>query len=146
MPHRILARWKMAPMLTLIGAAILLAAGIFTAIYQQNLYTAQKTREVTVQAQILAASVTAALDFNDQDAAQEYVNALKANPEVQAAGVYNTDGDLVANYVRPVTAPLPAKMRDNFVRVEADHVVVSVPVMREGARLGTVYVRSNIDT
>ena len=146
MPMRFLFRWKMAPTLTLVGAAILLAAGVATAFYQQNLYSAQKVREVTVQAQILAASVTAALDFNDNDAAQEYVNALKANPEVQGAGVYNGDGLLVASYVRPGWAPLSSNVRGSFARIEDNQVVISVPVTREGKVLGAVYVRSNIDT
>lgn len=145
MPN-ILARWKMAPTLTLVGAAILLSAGIATALYQENLYSAQKVREVTVQAQILAASVTAALDFNDNVAAQEYVNALKANPEMQAAGVYNADGLPVASYVREGRTRLPAKVRSPATSVEGNQLVVSVPVAHDGAVLGTVYVRSNIDT
>ncbi len=47
----------------LAGVAILLVAGFFVSAYQDRLFQAQRLREVTVQAQILAASVTAPVAF-----------------------------------------------------------------------------------
>ena len=53
---------------------------------------AQQQGDVGEQAQILAASVSAAITFDDARAAQEYVDALKVNPQLQAAGVYGREG------------------------------------------------------
>ncbi|MGQ0740991.1 MAG: ATP-binding protein [Alphaproteobacteria bacterium] len=143
---RRLHRWTMGPVLALAGAVLLLAAGVATAVYQNSLYTAQKTHEVTAQAQILAASVTAALDFNDTITAQEYVNALRANPEVRAAGVYNMDGIAVAAYVREGEPPLPKSVSAGGAMADGDSIIVTVPVVQNGALLGRVFVRSSTDT
>ena len=52
------------------------------------------------QAQILAASVTAAVVFDDHNAAQEYVDALRVNPELEGAGIYGARGQLIAGFAR----------------------------------------------
>ena len=44
---------------------LLLAAGIGVVVQYNRAYQGQKLQEITVQAEILAASVTAALDFGD---------------------------------------------------------------------------------
>ena len=46
---------------TLLAAVLLLTAGIGMARYEDDLYSTQQIRDVTEQAQILAASVTAAI-------------------------------------------------------------------------------------
>jgi hypothetical protein len=43
----------------LAAAAMLLAAGVLMAVYEENLYSAQQIKNVREQAQILAASVSA---------------------------------------------------------------------------------------
>ena len=79
---------------------------------------------MTEQAEILAASVTAAVSFDDADAAQEYVDALEANPELRAAGVDDAQGICLRNFpVAPASAasmaaalnpgdPLPRRRHD----------------------------------
>ena len=51
-----------------------------------------------MQARVLASTVTAALSFNDRQAAQEYVNAIRANPQIEAAAIYDSGGKLFAGY------------------------------------------------
>ena len=58
-------------------------------------------RETTAQAQILAATVTAALAFNDAKAAHEYVGALASNPDVEAAAVYDAAGARLCRILSP---------------------------------------------
>ena len=77
--------WSPSVIAALAAAAVLLAAGVLMAVYQEQLYSAQQVRAVREQAQILAGSVTAAVVFDDHNAAQEYVDALRVNPELQAA-------------------------------------------------------------
>ena len=67
----IVDRRKATPFAALAVAVILLVAGVGVAIYEDNLYRSQQIEQAAVQAQILAASVTAALVFNDDRAAQE---------------------------------------------------------------------------
>src|SRR5215471_11734135 len=82
----------------LLSAVLLVVAGVFVTLYEEQLYRNQQAQETRVQAQILAASVTAALAFNDRAAAQEYVDALQANTQVEAAGVYDAAGLRIAGF------------------------------------------------
>ena len=60
---------------------------------------AQRRGETEVQAQTLAATVPAALSFSDRQAAQEYLNAIRANPDIQQAAVIRaTNGRLFASW------------------------------------------------
>lgn len=65
----------------MLAALLLLGTGILMARYEDQLYSAQQLKNVTEQAQVLAASVTAAVVFDDRRAAQEYINAVRVNPE-----------------------------------------------------------------
>ena len=101
------SKWNWSPMVVgaLAAAAVLLAAGVLMAVYQEQLYSAQQAKSVREQAQILAASVTAAVVFADQKAAQEYVDATRVNPELQAAAVYGGDGHMIAGFTRDTRLP-----------------------------------------
>ena len=81
--------------------------------YEVYAYRDQKAQETTVLAEMLAASVTASLEFSDPKAAQEYLNALRANPDVVAAAIYAPDGTPFASYSRP-GAPAHAYTRDSL--------------------------------
>ena len=68
---RTLQQWNWPIINALAAAVVLLLAGIAMARYEDELYTTQQIRDVTEQAQILAASVTAAVSCGDGQAAQE---------------------------------------------------------------------------
>ena len=138
------ARWRPWPVAAIAGAAALLIAGVLMGLVSETSYRSQRLHEATVQANILAASLAAPLAFDDRQAAQEYVNALSANADLQAAGVYDETGKLTARFGRrgarpPATAP-PLELSYDHRRAE-----VVVPVVQGGARLGVVYLRSNAD-
>jgi signal transduction histidine kinase/ActR/RegA family two-component response regulator len=123
-------------------AFALVLAGLAVAAYNEDAFKAQATREAQVQADILAASVTAALAFDDENAAQEYLDALRANPEVEAAGLYNGGGALLAGYRRAPGQILPARSVHPASAYADGHIVVVAPVVQGGARLGSVYLRT----
>jgi signal transduction histidine kinase len=132
-------RWPNVPIAAGAMALLLLAIGLAVIFQNESAYREQKHRETTIQADILAASVTAALDFGDAATAREAVDALRVNPEIDAAGVYDRQGALFAGYDRrpgalPRTAGTP--------RSGADTVAALVPVMRGGERIGSVYLGS----
>jgi signal transduction histidine kinase len=128
--------WNPSVFVALIAAAILLAAGVLMAVYEEQLYSAQQIKSVREQAQILAASVTAAIVFDDRRAAQEYVDALTANPELEAGGVYDEKGRLLAGFSRDGVA-LP-RAGDGDTRFGAGFVEITVPANQNGARVGSV--------
>jgi signal transduction histidine kinase/CheY-like chemotaxis protein len=98
---------RIAPLAALVAALALLAAGFGLAVYIDRTYEAQRVDDLTAQARILAATETAALAFDDRQAAQEYLDALRANPEIVAAGLYGRSGTLFASYPRRPPSSLP---------------------------------------
>ncbi|HTT08655.1 MAG TPA: methyl-accepting chemotaxis protein, partial [Gammaproteobacteria bacterium] len=129
------------------GIALLLAGSIIVA-YESRIYREQKAREISVQAEIVAASVTASLVFNDSKATQQYLGALNANPEITAAGVYAVDGTLFASYSRPgaPSQPLPAK-RDvtPSQKFKHDELTISWPVKEGQNEVGSVLLRASVE-
>jgi signal transduction histidine kinase len=133
--------WNPPVIGALVMAAMLLAAGVLMAVYEEQLYSAQQVKNIREQGQILAASVTAAIVFDDRSAAQEYVEALAANPELQAAGVYDEAGRLLAGFSRE-GARLPALAQKEGVQSGPGFIDVTVPVLQKDSRVGTVILRA----
>jgi signal transduction histidine kinase len=125
----------------MIAAILLVVAGLAVAGYNESLFRAQATREAQVQANILAASLTAALAFDDAAAARQYLDALSANPEAEAAGLYSITGGLFAGYQRDASQTLPAQAPARTPLVADGQIVVAAPVVQAGVRLGSVYLR-----
>jgi signal transduction histidine kinase len=111
-------------------------AGLLASWYQDRVFRAQRVHELTVQAEILAASVTAALVFQDAKAVQEHVSALAINPEIESVDVYGSSGRLVGSFERN---------RDPSQLVSGDRPVIAVPVMHATERLGRVQIRATAD-
>lgn len=140
-----LLRKKINPSLALLSALALVLAGVLVTAYEEQLYRAQKIQEINAQGQILAASVAAALVFDDDKAAQEYVAAMRTNPELEAAGVYGNKGMRVAGFARSGSEPLPERAGASLSYVSNNRVYTVVIVNQDGARIGAVYLRANLD-
>jgi signal transduction histidine kinase len=132
----------MAPAAAIVGIVVmLLLAGFGTIALNEAAYRDIQAQETRVQAEILAASVAAALDFGDAQVAQGAVDALLVNPQVRTVGVYDAAGRLVAGYGRDGDDPPP---RGNVQPPVAGSSVASiVPVLSGGERIGSVYLASD---
>ncbi|HUJ46629.1 MAG TPA: ATP-binding protein [Rhizomicrobium sp.] len=133
------------PLVTILAATILVLAGAVTAFYEDRLYRAQEVDVVRVQGQILASGVVAALVFNDNRAAQEYANAMKANPQLEAVGIYPAEGHAVAGFVRSGDPPLPKVLHAVKPKASGGKFSVVLPVMQNREVVGFVYLRAAIE-
>ena len=92
--------WMLRPLVMILFAiaivGLLLLTGIAVIFQNEAAYRDLQQQEARVQAEILAASVTAALDFNDAPAAQEAVEAIRVNRQARTIGIYDSAGRLVA--------------------------------------------------
>ena len=127
--------WRTAPA-TIFVIAVMIVVGGFAIIYQNEItYRATRDRQAAVAAQVLAGSVEAALDFGDPVAAQEAVNAFKANPQVRYVGVFDRTGKVLGAYdpsgrrTGLPLARLPAAGPNSYR--------VAIPVTSAGQRIGT---------
>ena len=89
--------------------------------------------------------MTAALVFNDSAAAQQYVTALEANPEIEAVAVYNAAGARLAGFNRPGVGRAPDMPMTPGSIVTATRITVVQQVRRNGTMAGTVFLRSDMD-
>jgi len=125
-----------------VAVLLLLLASLWIIYQGERSYRTEQQHAAQVQAEILAASATAALDVEDRATAQESANALRANPQVKMAGIYDVRGDRFAGYAR--TEALPARLPD-ISAPDGASVQAIVPVMRSGTKIGTVYLAGAID-
>ncbi|HTU11106.1 MAG TPA: ATP-binding protein [Allosphingosinicella sp.] len=140
-PRRLSRTWIDAPAAIVAAVIFLLLAGIGVILQSEGAYRDLQQQETRVQAEILAASVTAALDFEDRAAVGEAVSAIRVNRQVRSVGVYNEQGALIAGYGRDGGGP-PQAFADRLPAPE--HAVASeVPVMSRGERIGTVVLATD---
>jgi signal transduction histidine kinase len=133
--------WDLSVIAALVAAAMLLGVGLAMAVYEEQVYSAQQVKSVREQAQILAASVSAAVLFDDRRAAQEYVNAVAVNPEMEACGVYDRQGRLLAGFARGGTR-LPAVFTAAGAVGDQGHIDIVEAVRQGGATVGRVLLRA----
>ncbi|CAO3358361.1 ATP-binding protein [Azospirillum palustre] len=137
--------WRHTPRLTVLAMAVLLIAGGLMAVASETAYREEKVGDVEVQTRILATTTTAALSFNDRPTAGEYLTALSASPEFEAAGIYDAGGTLFAAYTAPGMKPVPAMAEPPGHHFDDDTLTVNVPVMQDGHRIGSVSLRTELE-
>ncbi len=137
--------WRISPTLAVAAALMLLLGGIILSTWFEHNYERTRSAQLTAQARILADTVTAALSFGDKKAALEYVDALAANPEIEAAGIYDLKGALFAAYTRRSSETLPSKAGLLGFHLAGGNLSVTVPVIQGTTMLGRVYLRIQAD-
>jgi signal transduction histidine kinase len=133
------SRYRLA--LVIASVVALIVASLAVAGYNERQYQVQARQAVSVQAQVLADTVAAALSFGDRDSLRQYVDAMHDNAEVEAVGVYDEGGRLVASYGH---MPLPDTL-DALNASAAGQVAVQTPVLQKEQQLGVVYVRDRTE-
>jgi len=123
----------------------LVLAGSVIAMHDNYLYQKRKVVELSAQAGILASNMTASLEFQDPKAAKEYLTSLGINPQIAIGAVYEPNGSLFASYSRDKTKQPPISSEPEGQRVEGDEVIISQPVLHDDRRVGSVYLRANIE-
>src|SRR3954470_1360059 len=87
----------MSIMLLTSGAVLLLTCAGFFA-YEILTFRQTTVRQLSTVAAIVADNSTAVLAFDDPAGAQEILSALKAEPHIVAAGLYDESGQLFSTY------------------------------------------------
>jgi signal transduction histidine kinase len=101
--------------------------------------------DLTTLADVIGATSTAALTFEDTQAATEFLGALKTKPHIVAACFYSKHDQVFVGYARQEgEADCPATPGANGYRFERGHLVLYHPVMEKSARIGTLYLKSDL--
>src|SRR5713101_735144 len=130
------------------GAALCIACVAFVA-YDLVSFRQAMVYNLSIQAQMAGANSVSPLLFNDPQAAENTLSALKAAPSVISAGIYTLDGRPFATYWRDrngqdQTLPkVPASQTEAHWFKDGQLVLVRTIVF-EGKPTGTVYIRSDL--
>jgi signal transduction histidine kinase len=139
------ARLTATPLTAGLIAFALLALGLVFAFQIDRLGRAERLQQATVQVEILASGIAAPLAFDDDSALQEYLNALRADPQIVAVGAYDADGKFVAGYSLP-PATLPSRGQVTTPVLSSRDLVVTSSVTQGSTRLGSVYMHTTLDS
>ena len=138
---------RLTGMLVLVSALVLLLTSAVFAAYEYWSFRGSARERMAVRGQILALNATAALAFDDVPAAREMLTALRADPNVLAAALYDARGEVFASYPPALEASLlPARPGEPGYRFEEGMLIGYEPVAVEGGTpLGTLYMASDLD-
>jgi len=137
-------RW-FTPLAAVAAAIAMLAAATVLGIHNESVHRTEKFQQAQVQAEILAASLAAPLAFDDRAAADQYIAALRLDANVEAVAAYDVSGRRIAGVAQPGLG-LPEEAKPAAPRIEGNDLVITVPVLQGGTRLGTVYLKTAMET
>jgi signal transduction histidine kinase/CheY-like chemotaxis protein len=127
------------------GAALILACGGF-AIYETIAVRQSKLGEMMLVGDLIAANSAPGLSFNDPQASEETLAALKTSPPVIAARVYDKTGKPFATYLRPGTGPsdLPSHVVSDSLSFRRASVSITRGIYVGSQRIGSVYLERDL--
>jgi len=137
---------KLTAILLLVSSLVLLLTSAAFVTYEVLAIRRTTLKNLSTLGRVIAANSTASLAFANEADAREILSALKAEPHVVAAGLYDKDGRLFSRYPAglPLDALPAAPERDGY-RFEAGYVIGLEPVAEVGnPRLGTLYLKSDM--
>jgi len=145
--HDLSIRGKLAWIGILASGSALLTASVAFVAYDFVFFRKAIVRGLERDAAIIGANSTAALEFQDPRAAESTLSALKAEPHVLGAAIYDEAGRLFALYARDAAlfvppAGLPADPSGH--RFERGRVVLFQPIFSERRRIGSVYIEADL--
>lgn len=138
-------RRKLMVVILMTTSFALLLMGSALIVYEGVTFRRGLEMNITVLGKIIGANSTAALAFDDPKNAQEILSALAAEKQVTAAAIYDRGGQLFASFPdhRPADQ-FPTRPGSYTHAVENGHLVLFQPIMQEGSRLGTIYLRADL--
>lgn len=140
-------RRKLMLIILLISAAVMLMmrGAFFT--YEYLAFRQTTRGHLSSLGQILAANSTAALAFENADDAREILAALKAEPQVVAAALYDRNGALFARYPESLdAAALPAATGAPGYHFSPGRLAGFEPVVLGERPLGMLYLEFDTGT
>ncbi len=128
-----------------VGIALLFSCVAFVA---NHVYTIRSSMvaQMTALASVLGSNCTAALSFEDANAADEVLDSLRQQPAVEFACIYDAAGRVFASYHPAGGAFLPPRVPAERGHRFGDggYLDVVAPIKHQGQAVGTIYIRTSM--
>jgi PAS domain S-box-containing protein len=102
-------------------------------------------RDLFALAEIIATQSTAAVTFQDRQAADEILKALKVKEQIVSAQIQTKDGELVASYGHK-TGQEQSKLRENGFALEGRYIFLRQPITLDSQEIGILYLQADYQT
>jgi len=121
----------------------LLVSGTAMVFYNLQNYRSNLVEELTSQAILLGRANSPALQFDDQEAAQNYLELLIEQPKIRAAAIYNANGAIFASYLNEGISidKIPKLPSYDGTRMIGDDILLFQRIVTNNEILGTVFLR-----
>src|SRR5690606_13445980 len=103
-------------------ALALLLTGVAMVIYDLRTFRQTLVADLRAQADILGLAAQPALEFQDPESARDYLELLKAKPEIVGAAIYAANGSLFASYSKERDGKFPEIPALDGNRVEGNSI------------------------
>ena len=122
---------------------LLVTAAAFVT-YEALVFRAQLVRNLATLAAVIADNSAATLAFDNQAVAEDILAALRAEPDIVAAALYDREGKVFAKYPSTLqTSTLPDRLASDGYRFIEGSVILFTPVTQEQKPIGTLYLQSS---
>lgn len=129
-----------------IGPTLLLACATLL-VYEWITFRHSMVRALSIQAQIIGANSTSAIQFSDPKSAEDTLRALKAQTHIVSAAIYTPDGKVFATYGQPGVAPQVLAGPENGSEQSSfalDRLILTRTIQYESKSIGAVYIQSDL--
>src|SRR6266404_1665560 len=137
---------KLTSVIMLTSSIVLSLTCLAFVAYDLITFRRQMTGKLATLAQVVAANCTGAVAFSDENEARVKLTSMKAMRNIVAAALYDKEGRLFVKFaVNEPAQTFPTRPGADGPRFAKDSLVFFEPVVKEGQRLGTLYLKSDLE-
>jgi len=127
------------------SAIVLLVTAVAFVTFEAVNFRAQLVRSLSTLATVVADNSAAPLAFDNPEVAEEILAALRGEPDIVAAAVYDREGNLFAKYPRTLGYDrLPQRPEPEGDEFRAGELVIFKSVLQEQKPIGTLYLQLSL--
>src|SRR6185369_6367127 len=130
-------------MLTSLVALLITMAAL--ALFDRETFKKKMLADLMALGGVVGENSVSPLVFNDRETARSVLAALKAQPHVVGAFLFDNDGHLFASYTTPNGPKAPSAVPHDGSTIDGDGISVVRPVFFNGVRAGTLWLRSDLN-
>lgn len=140
---------RLTRMNLLVSGAVLLLAALAFFSYDLISFRQDLVQNLNAEAQIVGDNSVSALTFNDQQSATATLASLRRSPDILAAVLTGSNGEVFARYEAPDQIPVEPyalSARQNEVATTSrTHVIVARRILFEGKPVGVVTISATLN-
>ena len=136
---------RVRAVILLASVIVLLVTATAFVIYEAIAFRAHLVRNLSTLAAVIADNSAAPLAFANQAIAEEILEALRAEPDIVGAALYDHEEKVFAKYPATLqTDLLPARVDNAGHQFKDGALILFEPVIHEQKQLGTLYLQSSL--